>query len=669
MLLTAYYAAAQIPLTRPINSGGLPDSVSVRYDSQGRPIRAARKDSLQHRDKFADSITIFYRFFDSTRNRNIDSSLSDFSLRLPQPYTSINLGNFGTASKSLLFHPLMKPGWDAGFHQYDSYNFSVENTRFYQTTRPYSELAYMLGNNAEQYVDLLHTQNKTSDFNFSFGYRFSNSPGTYKTQNASISDIKLTAHYQSRNRRYESFFIFISNSNASSENGGLQNVHKLDSLALNDPYEVDTRLGIAQPISRNPFNTTVNTGNIYKENILLYRHQYAFGQKDSLVTDSVTYKIFYPRFALQHTITIKSGSYNYTDNSVVDSLYRIYFNASTGGVSALEYKDSWSNITNEFSLVSYPDKKNQSQFVKLGAGLQNLTGTFGDTTHVSVDHFYNAFLQGEYRNRTKNNVWDIEANGQLYLTGLNSGDYSAYISLKRQLSKKIGYLQLGFQNVNKTPSFIFDTRTNFPVAKHAEFSKENITRLFAEYENARNGWKLAGEYYLVSNYAYFDTFFRAKQYATLFNVLHLSAEKKFHLSKHWNLYSEAHLQQTTGGAPLSMPFILTRQRLAYEGHFYTNLFISTGLEFRYYSDYHADNYSPFVGQFFHQESFSTSNRPDVNLFFHFRIKGFKGFLRLENINAINPSGGFSFNKYNYTVQQYPSEGLWLRFGIWWNFVN
>ncbi|MFY9465251.1 MAG: hypothetical protein WAP48_09170, partial [Sediminibacterium sp.] len=47
----------------------------------------SKKDSLQKRDFLADSITIFYRYFDSTRNRTLDSSINDFTTRFPLPYS------------------------------------------------------------------------------------------------------------------------------------------------------------------------------------------------------------------------------------------------------------------------------------------------------------------------------------------------------------------------------------------------------------------------------------------------------------------------------------------------------------------------------------------------------------------------------------------------------
>lgn len=653
------------PGQAPINTGA---PATTSYDSQGRPIRKDNKnDSLQQRDKYADSITISYRYFDSTRNRILDSSISDFYNRFPLPAHYYTLGNLGTAAKSYFFNPIMKPGFDAGFHQYDIYKFTVENTRFYETTRPYSELAYLLGSKAEQLIHLTHTQNRKSNFNFSLEYRFSNAPGNVKNQNASHNNFRFTSHYRAPSRKYEFFLIFLSNKAASSENGGLEDVKKLDNLALNDPYELETRLGRAGAATRNPFNTTVNTGNIYKESVLLFRHHYDLGTKDSLVTDSVTYKLFYPRFRMQHTLQLKTNSYRFQDQMPDSTRYRTYFNYGIpDSIPSLSYQDGWNDLTNEFSLISFPEKTNLSQFIKAGIALQNLKGRF-DT--IITTSFYNVYALGEYRNRTRNQVWDIEANGKLYLNGRNSGDYAVYVSTKRLLGKKLGFLNLGFQNVNRSPSFIFDPLSRFPVQRTGTFNKENVIRIFGQFEKPNNQLKLNAEYFAVTNYIYFDSFFSAKQEAALFNILHLSAEKKFKISRYWNLYSEIHLQQTTGQPPVNLPLFFTRNRIAFEGNFYTNLYLSTGVELNYHSPFQADGYSPFVGSFFYQNTQTLSNRPDIHAFFHFRIKSFKGFLRVENLNSLNPKKGIEFSKPNFRSALYPNTGLWLRFGIWWNFVN
>lgn len=668
-LLMSYMLHAQTGTLRTRNLGNTSSTQgnAIAYDRNGRPMRnSGGNDSLKTRNSLADSITIFYRYFDSTRNRTIDSSINDFYTRFPLPYQYQSLGNYGTAAQSLLFTPFMRPGFDAGFHAYDIYQFTIQQTKFYQTTRPYTELAYLLGSKAEQLINVLHTQNRKDNFNFSLEYRFSNAPGNVKNQNASHNNFRFTSQYKSPNRKYGLYFIFLSNKAASSENGGLQNVKRLDSLSLNDPYELETRLGRSGAARRNPFNTGVNTGNTYKESTLFIRHFYDFGKKDSLVTDSTTYKIFYPKFRLEHTLRYSSNSYQFIDNAVDSLLYEQYFNRVVPNRVNIGYDDRWTSIVNQFSMLTFPDKNNQSQFIKAGIALQNLSGRFDSILRKGT---YNIYALGEYRNRTKNQVWDIEARGELYLNGWNAGDYEAWISMKRLLGKKLGYLNVGFHNVNRSPSFIFDPLSRFPIDNRINFGKENIVRLFANYENPKNGLKISGNYYVVNNYIYFDSFFLAKQEATLFNVFHISLEKKFKLSRYWNWYTEVHVQQKTGQAPVNIPSLLTRNRIAFEGNFFTNLFLSTGLEIRYHTPYRADGYSPFVGRYFYQNTETISNRPDINLFLHFRIKSFKGFVRFENLNTLNTSKGFEFSKLNMVSSLYPSLGLWTRVGVWWNFIN
>lgn len=666
----ALLASVQVAHAQMTNFGGTRGSGSgLSYDSQGRPMRrGSGGDSLKKRDNLADSITIFFRYFDSTRPRKIDSTLNDYSLRSPLPYTHYNLGNMGTAAQSYLFQPRMLPGFDPGFHAFDIYNYSLENTRLFQSTRPYTEFNYSLASSAEQMISFLHTQNKKSNFNFSVEYRFSNAPGNLKNQNASMNNFRFTSRYQTNNKRYEGLLIAIVNKNAASENGGLQNEERLDSL-FNNAFELSTRLGIPGVASRNPFNTRVNTGNLYRETVLFYRHHYDIGQKDSIVTDSSVIRLFYPRLRLEHDLQFSNRNYQFYDyniDSINSERYIKYFNFANPN-DTVQYSDKWSRISNSFSLISYPDKKNQSQFLKLGVTLENIKGILQDT--ASSGGLYNIYASGEYRNRTRNQVWDVEARGSLYLNGLNAGDYDAFISLKRMLSKKIGFLSVGFNNVNRSPAMLFDPISSFPVINRTNYTKQNITRLFGKYENPNQRLTLSGNYYLVSNYLYFDSFFTARQEATVFNVLQFTLAKQFRLSRYWNWYTEVHLQPLSGQAPVNLPLLFTRNRVAFEGTFYKNLQMSTGIEMVYHTPYQRDNYSPFLGQFFVQNSMQFSNRPDINYFMHFRIRSFQGFFRLENLNTLKIKNGVEFTRLSRLADHYRQLGLWMRFGIWWSFVN
>src|SRR6185369_2864722 len=150
--------------------------------------------------------------------------------------------------------------------------------------------------------------------------------------------------------------------------------------------------------------------------------------------------------------------------------YKTYYDTAINQFDTLQFHEKWTEMINDFSIYQFPDAKNLQQFIKLGIALQNLTGEFS----AGKKTFYNVFGHAEYRNKTRNQKWDVELNGKLYFTGLNAGDYETHASLQRYAGKAIGYLQLGFENVNRTPSFIFDTRSSFYLMHtNRSFKKEN----------------------------------------------------------------------------------------------------------------------------------------------------------------------------------------------------
>lgn len=653
----AYSSSAQI-----VPKKNLP--TATPYDT--KPIvRDTTQKQLQHRDPYADSITISYHYFDSGRSHQMDTTINDWYSRYPVPYYYADLGNFGNAAQPLIFSPYMEPGFDPGFHAYDIYRYTVNNTRFFTTTRPFTQLGYMIGGKSEQMINILHTQNRKRNANFAFEYRMINAPGAFKNQNTNHNNLRLNLAVQSDNKRYGNEVILISNKIRSSENGGIQSAGDLTGLSFNDPFGVPVRLGNATSFSRNFFSTSINTGTIYDENVVLLRQRFDFGQKDSLVTDSITVKLFYPRLRLQHTISYRQNSFQFTDILPVDSLYEKYYNFLPPG--QVNFKDKWEILENRADVISYPQKNNPNQFLKLSAGLELIAGGY----YPYLKKYNNVYVAAEYRNRTRNKKWDLAANGKFYSAGNYAGDYEAGLTLERVLNRQTGSLLIGFNNVNRAASAIFSPQvTAFPVFPDKNFKKQNLTKVFAGLNFPTLDLALNGEYYVVTNYIYFDDFYQTKQQSALFNVLHIEAEKKIGLARHFNWYIDAHVQKTAGNSPLQLPLLIARNRLAFEGNFFRNLFLSTGLELQYYTPYKADNYSPFIGQFFVQDSLSTGNNlPQVNLFLNFRIKTFKGFLRLENINSINPADRYNFTRYNFDHPAYPQRPLWFRFGIWWNFIN
>ena len=642
--------------------------------------RAGGSDSLkfEHRDDLADSITITYRYMDSLKTNRLDSSLHDFSRFFSVPANYITLGNNGSPSYPILFTPILKAGWDAGFHAYDAYRFTLEDTRFYKTTRPFTQLTYLLASGKEQMIKVLHTQNIKPNWNFGFDYRLITAPGFFKTQNTNHNNYRLFSNYQGKRKRYAAYFELVGNKLTASENGGIVSDTFLNNSQYKDRIAIPVNLG-GDPQQANVFSTKISTGNLYKDFTFFLRQSYDFGKKDSIeINDSTTEYLFYPKLRFQHTFNYSEYSYRFQDAPVIgnsikaDSILRSdsiilkkWYDTTiipTNKEVSFLVTEKWKVITNDFVIRQFPETKNPAQFLEAGLRVENLSGTFS----TGSKNFYNVAVHGEYRNKTRNKKWDAIAKGDFFVTGLNAGDYSAFASLTRTLSSKLGDVEISFQNVNRSPSFIFEDISSFNFKNHLNTKNENITVLTAAAKNPF--FTLWFRNISLTNYAYFKNYYKTDQ-SNLINIIQAQASKKFKVTKHLNLYSDVIVQQTGATAPVTVPLFYTRQRLALEGLFFKNLNLSTGIEGRYYTPFKAYNYSPVMGRFFPQDTVLIKNRPDLAAFFHFRIKSFTGLLRFENLNTIDFSQGFGFTHNNLAAPNYPTPGLVFRLGVQWNFVN
>lgn len=618
-----------------------------------------------HRDDKKDSISITYKYLDSIRSNYLDSSINDFDHYYTVPSTHQYLGNNGAAAYSLIYAPNARPGWDAGFHAYDIYRYTLEESKFYKTNRPFTQLGYQLASGKEQMIKAFHTQNPRPNWGFGFDYRLVSAPGFFVTQNSNHKSYRLFSNYQGKRKRYAAFLILLGNTIKKSENGGIT----ADSLLL-DPnykkrYSIPVNLGNENLFEPNPFLSSVNTGNIYKDFTFFIRQTYDIGKKDSVaINDSTTEYLFYPKLRIQHSFTYSTYNYSYKDIKADSAIYQQWYDTTLKqAIDSFYAREKWTVISNDFSLLQFPDTKNSGQFLLVGAKLENIKGELKYRT----SNYHNLILHGEYRNKTRNKRWDILAKGEFYVNGLNAGDYSAYISIARHLNKKLGDVRLFFKNVNRSPSFIFDNASSFNFNNASLRKKENIISFGAEVNNAFIN--LGFKNYIINNLAYFYDYFHTTQSSKVINLVQLTASKKISLTKRWKWYADAAVQVVDGSAPIKVPLVFSRNRIAYEGTFYKNLNLSTGLEVRYHTPFEAYNYSPVMGQFTPQDTVVVKNLPDIAAFFHFRIKSFTAFIRAENLNTARFTNGFSFTNNNFAALHYPAQGFMFRFGIRWGFVN
>ncbi len=640
---------------------------SSSEDKSSRDASEKRKDTLgfEHRNDAKDSISLIYRFLNSLKINSLDSSIEDFDRYYSVPLTYQYLGNNGAAAFSLIYQPEEKAGWDPGFHAFDIYKFTLEGTKFYKTTKPFSMLSYQLASGKEQMLKAGHTQNPTSRLNVGFDYKLITAPGFFITQNTNHNSFRLFGNYQSVKKRYAAYWAVVGNNIRASENGGIVNDSFLLDANRKDRFSVPVNMGGSAEYKSNPFVTAVKTGNTYKDFNFLLRQSYDFGKRDSIaINDSTTEYLFYPRLRLQYTFSSAVNRYKFGDVLADSTLYNNWYNINLSKeIDTFLIQENWKVFNNDFSLIQFPDPKNSAQYFLGGVTIQNIKG---ELATGNVD-FHNLSLHGEYRNTTRNKLWDISLNGEFFLNGLNAGDYNIHTSLNKNFNKRRGDIGIFFNNINRTPSFIFDNRSSYNLGNNNSFDKQNITSFGAHINSPIV--QIGIKNFLIFNQVFFKNYYQSQQYSKGFDLIQFYASKKISLFRKWAWYTEGVFQKVDAASPIRVPQFFTRNRISYQGKLFKNLLLSTGVEVRYYSAYKANAYSPIMGQFVKQDTTILKNTPDISLYAHFRIKGFAGFLRTENLNTASFQNGFGFINNNFAAPYYPTQGLMIRFGIQWWFVN
>ncbi|MEJ7675627.1 MAG: putative porin [Chitinophagaceae bacterium] len=373
----------------------------------------------------------------------------------------------------------------------------------------------------------------------------------------------MFSSYQGNKKRYAASFVLNGNKLSASENGGIRNDSLLYAPNREKRVSIPVVLGGDVSNSFNVFSTKISTGNIYKDFTFFLRQSYDLGKRDSVeINDSTREYLFYPKFRFQHSFSYNTYTYRFQDTlksieaAQADSaIFKDWYDTTLQISNGLNFfvQDKWKILTNDFSIRQFPETKNPAQYIEAGVRLENLKGMFATSTR----NYFNVAVHGEYRNKTRNKKWDALLKGEFYATGLNVGDYSANASLTRFLNDKFGNIQVGFQNINRSPSFIFEAQSSFNFKNPSASKKENITFLSATAENPK--FTLWFRNIAIANYAYFKNYYQTDQYSSLINIIQVQAFKKFNLKFLRNklfLYSDFIVQQTAANSPVRVPFFI-----------------------------------------------------------------------------------------------------------------
>lgn len=605
---------------------------------------------------------IHYTHILSNIQYNIDTSLTFFHRNSKLDKWGRNLGNEGLAAYDMIFNPTQRIGLRSGYHGYDLYKLEIDSVRFYNTTRPYSDFSYMMGPKRQQFAKLLHTQNVNPNWNLAAEVINLNSPGVYKLQATRDIVAHISSNYKSENSRYQLKTAFIYQRFIQEENGGIVN----DSLLSIDAYSfrslIDVNFQSLGSSSAIVFNTQ-------KEMQFSYKHQYAFiGVYDTTYNEDSTAMTvnFTPRLTLHHTFNIKRQQNIFKDIAPEEQRYYDFNNTlysfATG--DSVYGNQQWLQVENKFGLSGTLGKSDNN--VSLEAGIGNRVDRFvhgitADSSAGASNNISNYIYGKLFKEAQTLKQWSYGANAAFYFSGPALGNFLLDAHLGTVI-KNTAILQIGFKQSLSNPEYFTEHyKTNYYSFTN-DFDASSITNLWGSLVIPKLKVGLDVRNLLQTNYVYLDSNFTWQQQAEPFNVTQVSLKKNFN----WGLFyseNEGIYQQITGNAPVNLPQLMLRHQLRIETPlFKKNLHFTFGVEGRYHTNYTGDGYIPYLNQFYYQNTYMLQNKPELMVFFNFKVRAFRAFVVFDQLQQL-------FWTNNIYAQGYPAPNTLFKFGFSWVLYN
>ncbi len=628
-------------------------------------------DTAKRLDPFSTSIQTLYRNFEF--KQATDSNLlyyHQYYAAKKQAIAIQDLGDMATPYLPLLFTPNLNTGFNAGFNPFGNNYFYLKNAKFFTSKLPFTQFYYVQGRGLTQQglvsFDAEHTQNIGKNFNIAAKYHSTTNSGYYLRQTNALKNVQLTSYYRSKNKRYLATIALSYNKSNMLENGGLlQDGNYTDSLFRELP----------QPVK----SVEVELKNA--KNINRFR-QHQFAQTYWLVGkySNDTLKNFKPQLGIKHALNLDKQTNYFTNlktdfNSIIfDSIYN--FNAN-GSFDSMRYR----GISNSIEIFT-PLNTNGLSFTA-GAIIDNI-------------QYYQQANSLNYRNLRSHNtsvygqlnfsllkIFLSQANAQIFTTGYNQKDF--FLNLKNEivlLKKQQISAEIGLTSSAKRPDyqqqfmlsnhFIWQNNFNqittqqFSFGLHKDIKKPNVYNAY-NYSLPKKSFDFTLNYYLTSNYIYFDTDAKPKAGAADQSVL------QFYGSKHFNFkrlqFNQSLFYQVFSDkikTHLLLPNFASKSSLYVQFYaFKKATFLQIGTDISYIANYTANFYNPATRQF-QRSNKQVGNYPFVDLFINAEIKTAKIFFKMEHLNQ-DMAIMNGFNNYYYNSPFQPSSPRRFRLGLAWKF--
>ncbi|WP_139921602.1 putative porin [Hymenobacter sp. DG01] len=611
-------------------------------------------------------------FRGDTLGRMVDTTLT----RLPQSrywtYDSTyqqNLGNFGTASRRLLWTPNTQLGARLGRNVFDQYVRDAATIPYYDTRSPYTFFRFFQGNPFEQVFELSYARSIKKAFNVGFAYeRFgankylADVSGNQAGQ-MEHSNFLLFVRYQSPDDRYHALANFSTARHRVVEQGGVRPLAsdtldggrgQVDLSKLFD-YE-DEEVYLTNAVNRDDRDRVrlAHTYRLLGRGLTVF-HIFDWSRQLNKYTDDRLNLVqgvseFYPNVLLSQATTDDRAEFRQLENTV----------GVMGNSNTVEYR--LYGRQRAYSLIT---RANYGQPAVLREALPE---------RADNQFFVGGTAAFRYRQ------FAIETAGEILPT-LNIKDSEYWLRAGTRLGPLSGEVLSTSYSPTLTEREVkgnhyrwrqsADSAGVYGYLHNFRNTQVQQLRVRLSRQLGRHYLELVGTVANINNLIYFDEAGLPQQRGEAQQLATLMTRYRVNVG---HFYWDTQATYTAGGEDentraadkggIRVPRLVGDSRLYYQGYVFRKaLLTQIGVQGYFQSRWKAYDYSPSTQQFFLQDHFTIRNTPLVDVFLSGDIKTVGVFLKMAYVNQFLPQSGY------FTTPYYVGMPRRFQFGIRWQFFN
>jgi hypothetical protein len=582
-----------------------------------------------------------------------DSTVVDTSLTLKKYYKfnylrkdnleKLKFSNFGQSYNSLTY------GYEKSSLPFSSFSskqhayLKSSEVKYYKVPTPLTELLFKSVMKQGQFTDVLFSTNTSENFNFSISFKGMRSLGNYQNILSGLKKFRFTSNYNSINEKYKFKTHYVSQNFENRENGGLTN-SSVDNFESED--------------------------NLFSER-----------SKLSVKFEDAISHFLSKRFFLDHQFRVLKSKKN--NSLFIGHIfeYETTYNAFEQNNPTPFYGSSATPINDKTQIKTMSNKfytyLSSKFFGNIKVSYLNYNYNYLTNALSSSELGFNE-NENSISFELENTIFNHELRGKLEknLFGDRLGDLINIVLVSQ--NKNFNY-SLGFNTLNKHPGLYFELfESNYSEIRWAnKLNSVKINNINLEF-NSRTFGSLNFDFTKIDNFTYFDLkdkstlnddqdlkiIPKVNQHTNSINYLKLKWQKEFKFGKFGldNTFIFQNVDQDQN--ILNLPNYIFRNTIYFSDHVFKRaMFLQTGLTFKYFSKYYANEYNPLISSFHVQNDKKIGNFPMIDVFVNARIKRTRLFLKAEHINSTITGNNF------YSTPSYPYRDFIIRFGLIWNFFN